>query len=270
MQNSPHLIGSYNSEKNIYILYDRKIASSLITMFYHRPIKVQKNKLEDSNYNIILDKKSIDSKKIQTHILIRNPISRIKSYISERTFKQLHHFIYNDIEYKDGYDENIFKNNNVIDIFDKIKEWVYLKNNKYYLNIEKTNTEYLYKFIEYIMSSLMEFVEGKNTPTLNNKYHEKIYEFIKDNNTVIIDVTNLSTHFESLGIDISSEKFKTAELHRNGLWSQMIKELYPYIKNHEKYNIIKEFIENEVYFYRKILKEYKLSPPNNITTKNII
>lgn len=268
-QTYPHLIGSYNSEKNIYVLFDRKIASSLITMFYHKPIEVYKNKFQDSNYTIILDKNNIDSKKIQTHILIRNPISRIKSYIIERTFKQLHHVIHSEEEYKDGYDENIFTNKDTLVLFNNLKNSVFLNKGKYYLDMDKIKLSDLDKFIDYIINSVIDFIDAKNSPTLNNNYHKKIYEFIQNNNVNIIDTSHLSKYFNILGINPKSKKFKISELHRNHHWSEMIKVMYPYLKKHKKYNVIEKFIENEIYFYRKILKENQLFS-NNTIIKNLI
>jgi len=260
-----YLIGSYSSKKNIYILFDRKIASSLITMFYDKPIEVQK---DDIYYNILLDDKIIKSKNLKTHILIRNPISRIKSFIIERTFKQLHHIINSDVEHKDGFDLDIFKNKDTLVLFNNLKNSVFLNKGKYYLDIDKIKLPDLDKFIDYIINSVIDFIDAKNSPTLSNNYHEKIHEFIQNNNVDIIDTSHLSKYFNILGIDTKSKKFKITEAHRNHNWSKMINVLYPYLKKHEKYNVIEKYMKTEIYFYRKIIKHNQIY--KNKIIKNII
>lgn len=263
MRLNPHLIGSYKRSINNFVLFDRKIASSLITMFYDEPITIYK---KENKYNLTKSGIEFDIEKTKITILVRNPISRTKSYIAERVFKQLHHFINSDSEYKDGYDTSIFKNKKTLELFNNTSKFVYLKDNKYYFNDNFVNSEFIDDFIQLIISSLLDFIKANNSPTLENNYNQKIYNLI---NTIglehikIIDTSNLSNHFTDLGINPFDAKFTQSELHRNHLWSEMIKSLYSHIKSHSDWDIIYTFFKNEVYHYRNIIEiNKKLKTPN--------
>jgi len=250
----PYLIGSYNKNNNQYVIFDRKIASSLITLFYHDPIEIYK---KESEYTLTKRNINLDIEKTKINILIRNPISRTKSYISETIFKQLHHFINKDVEIKDGYDFSLFENKKILDLFKNISNFVYLKNEKYYFNNQLLSSDFVDDFVELIINYLLDFIKSNRTATLGNNYNEKIYNLINTLDyryLLVIDTTNISNHFGELGIYTKDLKYNQSELHRNHSWSEMIKPLYPHIKSHPKWFEIYNFFEKEIYYYKNILK----------------
>lgn len=251
----PHLIGSYNKNKNIFVIYDRKIASSLITLFYHEPVQIYKN---DNGYNIIKNGSYLNINNVQLVFLIRNPISRFRSYVSERIFKQLHHIKNDTNDFKDGYEDEMFRNTDTLSIFKNISNFIYKKNNLYFLDIKKINSELLDSFTNIIYDVIIKFLDNIYSATDSNHYNKKISNLIDsiDNksNINIIDVDELKYYFDELGIDTTNFRFKNAVSHRNILWNNMIRDFYPILKKDSKWDFVFNFTKSEIDFYKKILR----------------
>lgn len=270
MNKFPHLIGSYNQDKNIFVIYDRKIASSLITMFYHYPIQINKN---DDKYELKKGGYSFNLNDVQLIFLVRNPITRFRSYVSEKIFKQLYHIKNSNNNFKDGYEHEMFRNKNTLTIFKNVSNYIYKKNNLYFIDIKKIKPKLLESLTNIIYDVIIKFLDNTYSATDSNEYNKKISFLIDslDNksNISVIDVTELKYYFNDLGIDETNFKFKNAESHRNIPWNNMIRDFYPILKKYSKWNDVFYFTKNEIYFYKKLLK-YKNKIKINKLNKEII